>query len=350
MMNNDVACKGGASCKDVGSRKDDDVRKEGRSRKKSKILVARTLASLAILLAVLASLAFDSGIGTPSAFGVGEFFLLCPLGAVEAMAASKSLIPVTLISLGVVVLLALLFGRAWCAWGCPAPHIRRFFKRDPKASSRTSDVGAASKAADAKEADDLTSGAKGASSKADPEAAEPMTVESRERTSSLGATGIKAHARAIAKDSRTWVLVVVLAATFVLAFPIFCLVCPIGLTFGTVGSLWHLFVDKQVTLSVVVFPLALALELVLYRKWCVNICPIAGLLNIFGSCAKAFRPKAEASTCVRGHGADCRKCTEACPEGIDLHEEDAAIQLGRCMRCGECSAACPTKSISMGLR
>ena len=342
MMNDDVASKIDPSCKDVGSRKDDAVRKEGGTRKKSKIVVARTLTSLAILLAVLASLAFDSGIGTPSAFGVGEFFLLCPLGALEAMAASKSLVPVTLISLGVVVLLALLFGRAWCAWGCPAPHIRRFFKRNPKVGSRAADVVTASKAADAAKTGDLKA--------VDPVAADPTNAESRGHASSPCVTGIKAQARAIAKDSRTWVLVIVLAATLILAFPIFCLVCPIGLTFGTVGSVWHLFVDKQVTLSVAVFPLALALELVLYRKWCVNICPIAGLLNIFGSCAKAFRPKAEASTCARSHGADCRKCTEACPEGIDLHEEDTAIQLGRCMRCGECSAACPTRSISMGLR
>ncbi|MFR1166694.1 MAG: 4Fe-4S binding protein [Adlercreutzia equolifaciens] len=38
----------------------------------------------------------------------------------------------TAISLAVVLVLALLFGRGWCAWGCPVPPIRRFFKREPK--------------------------------------------------------------------------------------------------------------------------------------------------------------------------------------------------------------------------
>ena len=48
----------------------------------------------------------------------------------EALLASKALVPVTLISLAVVGAFALLFGRAWCAWGCPAPAIRRFFHRE----------------------------------------------------------------------------------------------------------------------------------------------------------------------------------------------------------------------------
>ena len=97
-----------------------------------RITKARVVTLTLVLVAVIASLAFDTGIGTPSSFGIGQFFLLCPLGGIEVLLASKALVPVTLISLGVVVAFALLFGRAWCAWGGPAPVIRRFFKRDPK--------------------------------------------------------------------------------------------------------------------------------------------------------------------------------------------------------------------------
>lgn len=93
---------------------------------------ARTVTLLAVFVAVIVSLAFDSGLGTPSSFGIGEFFLLCPLGGLEAFLASKAFLPVTAISLAVVLVLALLFGRGWCAWGCPVPPIRRFFKREPK--------------------------------------------------------------------------------------------------------------------------------------------------------------------------------------------------------------------------
>ena len=93
-----------------------------------RITKARVVTLSLVFVAVIASLAFDLGLGTPSSFGIGQFFLLCPLGGLEALLASKALVPVTLISLAVVVAFALLFGRAWCAWGCPAPVIRKFFK------------------------------------------------------------------------------------------------------------------------------------------------------------------------------------------------------------------------------
>ena len=100
-----------------------------------RITKARVATLALVFVAVIASLAFDLGLGTPSSFGLGQFFLLCPLGGIEALLASKALVPVTLISLAVVFAFALLFGRAWCAWGCPAPRIRGFFKREPKAES-----------------------------------------------------------------------------------------------------------------------------------------------------------------------------------------------------------------------
>lgn len=281
----------------------------GPSRQGRRIALGRKLTLAAVFVAVIASLAFDSGIGTPSSFGVGEFFLLCPLGGIEAMIASRSFLPVSLISIGVIVVFTLVFGRAWCSWGCPAPAIRSFFGRQP---------------------DHATCGSrKGCSA-----AREAWTL-----AKSL---------RHMLRDRRTWALACVLVATFVAGLPLFCLVCPIGLTFGTVGSLWHLFVDKQVTLSCLVFPAALVVELVLYRKWCLNLCPVAGLLNVFGQFAFLFRPKIDASTCLQHSShAGCTACLKACPEHIDLHAPDAALQLADCTRCGECVRQCPTASVSI---
>ena len=273
-----------------------------------RIMVARRVTLSLVFVAVISSLAFDCGLGTPSTFGVGQFFLLCPLGGLEAMIADRSFIPVAAISMAVVCVLALLFGRAWCAWGCPAPVIRRFFKRDPEAAKSSEKSG--------------------------------CTAVAQVRTFAVSL-------RYIGRDTRTWALVIVLIATFVAGLPLFCLVCPIGLTFGSVASLWHLFVDKQVAMSVVVFPAALAIELVLYRRWCMNLCPIAGLLGIFGQFAPLFRPKVAVQSCLACAGKNCAECLKACPEHIDLHASDAQLQLGECTRCGECVRACPTKSISM---
>ena len=285
-----------------------------------RITKARVATLALVFVAVIASLAFDLGLGTPSSFGLGQFFLLCPLGGIEALLASKALVPVTLISLAVVFAFALLFGRAWCAWGCPAPRIRGFFKREPKAES-VHDAATA-----------------------------PATAQ-RTCSAAREAKGLAASIRHLARDRRTWALGVVLVATLIAGIPLFCLVCPIGLTFGTVGSLWHLIVDKQVTLSAIVFPAALAIELVLYRKWCMNLCPVAGLLNVFGQFARLFRPRVDASTCLQAsEGRPCTVCASVCAERINLHAADAAVQLGECTRCGECVKHCTSSSIRIAAK
>lgn len=286
---------------------------------------ARIVTLALVLTAVIASLAFDVGLGTPSAFGIGQFFLMCPLGAIEALVATKSFIPVTLISLAVVIVLSCVFGRTWCAWGCPAPVIRRFFKRDPKRAKPCGEGPCSS------------CGESGACA--------------TQQSSSCGLKAIPAMLRYVARDTRTWALLIVLVVALIAGMPLFCLVCPVGLTFGTVASLWNLIVNKQVTMSALVFPAALLVELVLYRKWCMNLCPIAGLLNIFGHAARTFRPHVEKETCLRNEeGRQCSVCTAVCPEGIDLHAPDAALQLSECTRCGECVKHCPTHSVRIEMK
>lgn len=293
---------------------------EGRGNVQGKRMVyARRFTIAAVLVAVLASLAFDCGLGTPSSFGIGQFNLLCPLGGLEAMIASKAFIPVAAISAGIVIAFSIAFGRAWCAWGCPAPVIRRFFKRDPKPAKLGEHAGESGTACS-----DVCASCAG----------------------KRAAFSLAASLRHVARDRRTWVLLAVLICAIVAGLPLFCLVCPIGLTFGSVASLWHLIVDKQMTASVLVFPAVLAVELVLYRKWCMNLCPVAGLLGALGQFAVRFRPRVNAETCLRAtKGVACDVCTVACTEHIDLHAADAQQQLGACTRCGECAKRCPTASI-----
>ena len=92
-----------------------------------KLKTKRTIAAVGLLGLVGVGLAVHTGTGTPSAWGVGDIAAICPLGAVEAAIASRTIVPPLLIGLVIVAVLVALAGRAFCAWGCPVPLLRRVF-------------------------------------------------------------------------------------------------------------------------------------------------------------------------------------------------------------------------------
>lgn len=203
-----------------------------------------------------------------------------------------------------VIVLTLLLGRAFCAWGCPVPLLRRVF-RGKKASKR--------------DASSRDSG--------------PLDVPASERG------GLR--------DSRNWVLGGAILSTAAFGFPVFCLVCPVGLTFGTLVVVWRVFQFNEVTWSLLVFPAMLVLELAVLRKWCHRFCPLGALLSLVSRGNRTFRPQANVGTCLHAaHGERCHRCADACPEGIDLHDRAASAPLNECVKCRECADACPVHAIT----
>lgn len=275
--------------------------------RKPKTSTLRTLTALAVVGVVCAGLAFSIGTGTPSAFGLYDIAALCPLGAVEAAIASKTVVPPLLIGALVVVAATVLVGRAFCAWGCPVPLLRRVFgvKDRPRQGEQACGRSAAL------------------------DGAVPR--------------------RGGVADSRNWVLGGAVLSTAVVGFPVFCLICPVGLTFATIIALWRLFQLSEMTLSLLVFPALLVVEVVVLRKWCHRFCPIGALLSLIARLNRTFQPAVAKTTCLHGKGADCSRCAEACPEGIDLHHAEVSAPLHECTRCGRCKDACPTHSIGFPL-
>ena len=270
-------------------------------KRNSKLL--RTLSVLAVIALVCLGLALHTGTGTPSAWGIYDIAAICPLGAAEAALASKTVVPPMLIALAIGIALVVLFGRAFCAWGCPIPLLRRIFGlKEPKRKRRASD-----------------------------------------------ALDVPAAQRGGAADSRNWVLGGALLSTAVFGFPVFCLVCPIGLTFATVLVVWRLFAAGDMTWSVVLIPLLLVVELVFLRKWCTRFCPMAGLMNLVSRFSKTWRPVIDESKCLETvNGAACSKCAIACEADINLRHPDFGERtLADCTRCRACVDACPAKAVSM---
>ena len=268
-------------------------------KRNSKLL--RTLSVLAVIALVCLGLALHTGTGTPSAWGIYDIAAICPLGAAEAALASKTVVPPMLIALAIGIALVVLFGRAFCAWGCPIPLLRRIFGlKEPKRKRRASD-----------------------------------------------ALDVPAAQRGGAADSRNWVLGGAILSTAAFGFPVFCLVCPVGLTFGTLVVVWRVFQFNEVTWSLLVFPAMLVLELAVLRKWCHRFCPLGALLSLVSRGNRTFRPQANVGTCLHAaHGERCHRCADACPEGIDLHDRAASAPLNECVKCRECADACPVHAIT----
>ena len=237
-------------------------------KRNSKLL--RTLSVLAVIALVCLGLALHTGTGTPSAWGIYDIAAICPLGAAEAALASKTVVPPMLIALAIGIALVVLFGRAFCAWGCPIPLLRRIFGlKEPKRKRRASD-----------------------------------------------ALDVPAAQRGGAADSRNWVLGGALLSTAVFGFPVFCLICPVGLTFATLIAVWRLFQFNEVALSLLVFPAMLALEVLVLRKWCSRFCPLGALLSLVSRLNRTFRPVSNEATCLRSSkGEHCHQCADVCPEG-----------------------------------
>lgn len=270
--------------------------------RKPKASTLRALSALGVVALVCVGLALHTGTGTPSSFGIGDIAALCPLGGIEAAIASKTIVPPMLIGLAVVAVLTLLLGRAFCAWGCPVPLLKRVFGRKKAVASRTV-VDRADKAA---------------------------PVDER-----------------APRDSRMWVLGGALLSTAAFGFPVFCLVCPVGLTFGTLIVVWRVFQFSEVTWSLLVFPAILVLELAVLRKWCHRFCPLGALLSLVSRGNRTLRPQADPAVCLHAaHGESCHRCADACPEGIDLRGAHGSTPLHECLKCRECADACPVQAIT----
>lgn len=258
------------------------------------------------------SLAFNTGTGTLSALGVGHAAALCPVGALESFLGARQLTLHGVFCLGVTVLVTLAVGKAFCAWACPVPWLRRFFRPGSKQDCAVAD-----------------------------EAPSKPAIANAQHIP-LPPVGGKRDGYRI--DGRHVVLGGALASSLVFGFPVFCLVCPVGLSFAALIALWRLVGLNETTWDLVVFLAILLVEVVLLRKWCTRLCPISALLSLVSRANRTLRPHV-GEACVRAHGKDCRACVQACPEQLDPHTK----RIPECSKCNACAEACPAQAISLKL-
>lgn len=288
---------------------------------------ARTAVRLCVVAAAVAGFGVGGGWGVPCGFGAGVFTAACPLGALEALFAARTVTPRGLLCAALALAAAALLGRSFCAWACPVPPISRFF-RPKKAKTGAKKQGG-------------WPGPNAAITQPESKGAVPP-LSDRERALLEGSChGSRARG---GFDSRHAVLLGALASSAVFGFPVFCLVCPVGLAFGTLFAVWAALVEHDPSWALVVLPVILAVELVAFRKWCHALCPLGALMSLVGRKAPIGLPRVDAGRCLRCAGGSCRTCAEKCPEGIDPHSKS----LAECTRCGVCENLCPADAITLG--
>ena len=313
-----------------------------------------------VTLAVVASIIFHTGWGTLSALGVGEVFLLCPLGGLEALLGSRSIVVHALVAVVVVALLVVLVGKSFCAWACPVSFLSRFLLGERGRTAAKQEQASCAKLALSAFEESRRACGQGACASCSSElcgasdSSETAGASAASLSEALG-SATRAHGtRALRKaklDSRHFVLAGALGSALIFGFPVFCLVCPIGLTFATVVALVRLIGFNEPTIGLILFPAIIVVELVVLRKWCHTLCPVGALLSLLSTFNRTLRPRVDEAKCLRyAKGELCSACSGACPELIDPHSDLGIRPISECTRCGKCAEACPQGAISFVFR
>lgn len=314
---------------------------------RNKTYRVRFLLMLALVAIVAVGYFTAGGIGNFCAIGFDTITLICPLGALLAMVAEKTAIPLAVLSIAVVLAVCVVFGKIFCAWACPVHFManprkgRMMLKRRRGATDerrRSSSHATEGIVRDVSEGD---------AARCEEESFSGSVCSGSCSTCAAGC----GKSRGVKIDSRHAVLAAAVISTLLVGFPVFCLVCPIGLTFAAVLIVMRLFVFGATTWAAVVVPLLIVAEVVFLPKWCQNFCPLGALLSLFSGLNKTFRPQVDASKCIKeSRGIACSQCEHACPEGINLHDVAAGrTTLADCSKCRACADACPEGAISFPL-
>jgi len=263
----------------------------------TKIKLARATTVVLTIILVLSGAIGEFRYGGITSLGFKDFWLTCPLGYLTRSLAARELLP-QWVSVGVVVLSILVLGRIYCAWICPTVLLRRIFTGKKMVRSKLND--------------------------------QPEGINWSAYSSYAVLTGV-------------------LVASFVFRFPVFCLVCPVGLFFGFAYAVIRVFTPETAGLELMLFPLMLGLELWGLKSWCRSICPLGALMSIFGSFNRFLQPVVKKEKCLTSRGANCGVCSQVCPEGIDLNKPSPGLSPNSCTKCLECYAKCPAKSIKIAI-
>jgi len=253
-----------------------------------------TFSRLRFIFAVLLFLSLI--IGSVTYTGIGTACTYCPVGILQLGASSLSITLSMLIIFFVTILVVVVAGRIFCSWGCPTSFLRKIFGVKHRVSLNSNELKTDNK---------------------------------------------------LKQYSAYLILVLSIIGSFFVGFPLFCLICPIGLFFGTIFAISRLFNIYQPGWELIIFPVIIFLEIFLLKSWCGSFCPIGAFFRIVNNLTgRIIKLKASQSACTRLNGSHGHVCKNICPEELSI-PEFKSIDIKDCNLCLKCVDHCPSNAIKI---
>jgi ferredoxin-type protein NapH len=245
----------------------------------SRLLKINLLTVAAVIATYVALNLSGVALGGYCLLSLGNMPFICPLGFLQRPSIVEATTHAILIGLAITLALIALHGRIFCGWICPIGLGLRFLKHD------------------------------------------------------------KGNGRGIIL-AFSISLASMLIVSWILGFPIFCLICPVGIVSRIIASALTGSLDLWSILWGITIFAVITLVLRIHN-WCGGVCPL-GALQALLSPLKILRIKAS-SRCTR-----CRICARNCPLGLEIHK-DREVDHMSCTACMKCVAECPFKALKPAL-
>lgn len=324
-----------------------EIQNESSDSRKAKTPQVRKYIQGSVFALIVIGLVTGIGSGSICSIGYDSIAALCPLGALESLFGSGTFFARTIIILVVAGVVIFFVGKAFCSWICPIPPLDHFLSSHKR---RNRDKIERSQAA-RQVSDQLSSSKVCSECTAESFCKKPTDNNKQKALTQQANKGIASNEvshkkpRFAKMDGRHVVLGGSLLSAAIFGFPVFCLICPVGLTFATAIALYRFIGFNEPTLDIIIFPLIIVAELVFLRKWCHRFCPIGALMSLVANFNKTTRPKVNPSKCLRSNGSSCTLCSAICPELIDPVDDLGKRAMVECTRCGKCIQTCPTNAL-----
>lgn len=232
---------------------------------------------------VPADLVFWGSLSSSQLFGIN---LLDPFAALQVIFASKQVAANLAWALPILIVFALVRGRAFCGWVCPVNLVCEVvdFLRDK--------------------------------------------------------LRLRDYELPIPRFAKPVVAVAVLVLSAITSIPLYETINPIGalnraVLFGSLLGVWTL-------VAIVVLDLFFG-----HRVWCRSLCPLGGFYQVVGTVG-LLSVKIDHDACIACD--KCKHACICDPSILDAAVEGQAdrVASGDCMLCGECVDTCPTKALAIG--